>query len=773
MSSFVITAIRSSAIAVLVAVALIWSIVYYPYFSWGKRTTPTDHQVDRTDTLFIVLNVLPFAVAVLVHHVCSPNFNEAYTPARSPPQLTQSKLTRWVKAAWIPRWRAPVVQGGSWSIGDFAILVTLIVCNGFWWFLPSLARILTAAKPDYSARSLIKAFARGAAYPALWDAALAITFVVRENYVAKSVLGHEGSEYHRLIRFHIGLGYSVFLFSTFHSLTYLVGYAVDGTTFNSLTPWVSFNAYHNFWGLVGWLGLTLMVVTSIYKIRRKSYVVFYWTHQLYALFLLGIFMHKPAATWYPFLGPILYFVHDRVSARLRLRRNATATFSLVGSGDIMRIEIHADATPTLGYAPGDRVSILVPSISRWNWHPFSISTYFPEDGKGIVLFAKARGAWTARLKGSIQTHHNVESQATAVYSIGAETLAPPRKVELPIKLDGPFGSGTKSYLRHTHLVAIGAGTGIAALFSFVRHYHAVHPADSNHTVHLVWVTRHLTDVAAYPEFVRFLAENKHQIRLHLYLTKEEPQPAEIESVAELKALDPPSSSITVPRAQLSPIAHHTVPDTRSRIAKIILALVVFGTGTLFLCLGRILQFSYSAESCSKPTAYVGANHFLCIYWYPLAPITLSTLTAALAGVIAASVLRDSIAKAPASTSTALELNAAHPSTTELALSKSQPKPSLEVPEIVDLDSTVNQLNATLQLVRTLPFVGGHRPDVPAILKSVAEQNREHHNGATEAGDVVPTVGVLAAGPESIVRHAEGACVDASHELTFYRASWKI
>ncbi|KAJ1339485.1 hypothetical protein BSLG_005895 [Batrachochytrium salamandrivorans] len=54
---------------------------------------------------------------------------------------------------------------------------------------------------------------------------------------------------------------------------------------------------------------------------------FYWTHQLFIVFLLFAFAHV-FETLYPMVGPLIYFIFDRVMPRLKLERNTLPSLTL-------------------------------------------------------------------------------------------------------------------------------------------------------------------------------------------------------------------------------------------------------------------------------------------------------------------------------------------------------------------------------------------------------------------------------------------------------------
>jgi hypothetical protein len=154
--------------------------------------------------------------------------------------------------------------------------------------------------------------------------------------------------------------------------------------------------------------------------------------------------------WYPLLAPVAYFILDRILPRFLTAQTTSVVATRVGQ-DIVQVTIPNSAANL--YAPGDWLNVNIPSIGRLQWHPFSIGSYYPESPEHKVLFIKARGCWTRKL----------------VYSIEINC-----SVTLSAFVDGTFGSRATDYLQADALCVVAAGTGMAALIPYVRHFHAVH-----------------------------------------------------------------------------------------------------------------------------------------------------------------------------------------------------------------------------------------------------------------------------------------------------------
>jgi NAD(P)H-flavin reductase len=375
----------------------------------------------------------------------------------------------------------------------------ILLSNIFWVVAPVLSRIYNdpmagmemedseGAPMDTSltTRQILDKIAGWAGMAGIWDAGFAILFAIRENGFSKSLMGKEVGQYHKGIKYHIVWGYYSFFMLTLHSVYFMIAYACDGTFALDMFPWNSPYGYWNFAGLVSWVALLVMVSTSIYKVRRLNYRLFYWTHQLYIIFMLFSFIHYYIC-WFPLLGPLIYLIFDRLVPQLKNKRSSMARITEVSS-ELMRVDFTIDTS----YEPGAWVNILLPQVSNINWHPFSIASVSEASSGTATIFIKKRRNWS--------------SQLFDVYGGG-------RSQVIPIKVDGPFAAKSEAYLESDSAIFAAAGTGLAALIPFIEKY-----ASTGKSAHVYWVSRHLENVLPYTEFFD-LMKRFNNIQVHLFVT---------------------------------------------------------------------------------------------------------------------------------------------------------------------------------------------------------------------------------------------------------------
>ena len=116
-----------------------------------------------------------------------------------------------------------------------------------------------------------------------------------------------------------------------------------------------------------------MTLTSIEWLRRKKYNVFYALHFSFLFFYLFAWLHTPQFQWY---GGVAMFIYgfDKLQRFVRgiLSWRPVDKVEHVAGGSILRVSIKKPAwsSPQLG----QYVFLNFPSISKWEWHPYTLAS---------------------------------------------------------------------------------------------------------------------------------------------------------------------------------------------------------------------------------------------------------------------------------------------------------------------------------------------------------------------------------------------------------------
>mmetsp|Transcript_43669 Transcript_43669/g.103058 ORF Transcript_43669/g.103058 Transcript_43669/m.103058 type:complete len:951 (+) Transcript_43669:101-2953(+) len=183
----------------------------------------------------------------------------------------------------------------------------------------------------------------------------------------------------------------------------------------------------------------------------NSFNSFYITHQLLLVMYAAFIMHPPvyknpdSLCW---VGvPVALHLLDRVNSLMkRAMRPKTHMEGInILAGGV--VELRMSKPPKWRAKPGSYVYIKVPVISRWEWHPFSVSS--APDDDCVTLHIRKLGDWTGALY-SIAEGHDSSKTLPSIF------------------LDGPYGApavGTSSY---EVLMLIGAGIGVTPFAAVVK-----------------------------------------------------------------------------------------------------------------------------------------------------------------------------------------------------------------------------------------------------------------------------------------------------------------
>ncbi|KAG2485733.1 hypothetical protein HYH03_015542 [Edaphochlamys debaryana] len=248
----------------------------------------------------------------------------------------------------------------------------------------------------------------------------------------------------------------------------------DGSESKSLT---------NFMGLLAFMCVCVLGVSSLARLRRRAFNVFQWLHiTLAPLVLAFACLHDHKVFRFALLGAVLY--GSDVAARLVLRRRratATATvYPCISPGHAgvalsdscssrhVVLRIHTGAPP--GCFPGQHVWIKVPSVSGWEWHPYSVAAY---DGSSFALVIKATGDWERRLCKAVE-------QASALTAAGGGELA---GVPLDVCYEGLYGTSDlqAAVASSDHIQLFAGGSGITPLASIIEAMLLISPAPADAT----------------------------------------------------------------------------------------------------------------------------------------------------------------------------------------------------------------------------------------------------------------------------------------------------
>ncbi|KAI6047698.1 ferric reductase NAD binding domain-containing protein [Pisolithus marmoratus] len=307
--------------------------------------------------------------------------------------------------------------------------------------------------------------------------------------------------------------------------------------------------------------MLLMYTTAHHKIRQQCFEAFWYTHHLAFFFFLALYSHATGCfvrdsvqpdyiksfpfystrhclgyeSWRFIVWPGIAYFFERVYREYRARRETELSKVLVHPSGAMELRI---IKPDFTYTAGQWLFLQVPEISRWQWHPFTI-TSAPEDPY-ISVHIRQVGDWTHALGERLGCGPSVVAAMTKAAMDGVEkedgskgmrrdfveldagcvTRPSPR-----IRIDGAYGAPAGDVFDNEVAILIGAGIGVTPFASILRHIWYRQQRGSVgllRRVEFFWVCR---DAPSFGWFQSLLHEievsqsDPNFLRINIYLTQ--------------------------------------------------------------------------------------------------------------------------------------------------------------------------------------------------------------------------------------------------------------
>ncbi|GFP90764.1 ferric reduction oxidase 8 mitochondrial [Phtheirospermum japonicum] len=174
------------------------------------------------------------------------------------------------------------------------------------------------------------------------------------------------------------------------------------------------------------------------------------------------------------------------------------------------IELTLLKDPRLKYAPTSLIFLKIPSISKFQWHPFSIISSSSMDKNTFSIIVKSGGQWTSSLYDQILAYdHDSEADQSKC---------------IPIAIEGPYGPASLEFLRYNNLLMVAGGIGITPFLSIVQELSSNPSITKNgypNRVQIIYTTRKAQDVCLLEPILAQLQNiEQFHTKLKLYVTRE-------------------------------------------------------------------------------------------------------------------------------------------------------------------------------------------------------------------------------------------------------------
>ncbi|KAI8915590.1 ferric reductase NAD binding domain-containing protein [Gorgonomyces haynaldii] len=343
--------------------------------------------------------------------------------------------------------------------------------------------------------------------------------VMRQTFLNRWIPFEENLYFHRWF------AYAMLFFSLIHTNAhytnfFLVEYMPVIRNALGLKAW---QVHYLAWGGVTghiMLGICFLMFTSAkMEVKKKNFEIFWYTHHLFIPFYFCLFFHafgcfvkstqtkqcKGYNSNYGTVPIFCLYIAERLLREYRAREPTKLTKVIFHPGNTMELRIEK---PSFLYKPGQYLFLNIPSVSRFQWHPFTISSC-PEEGF-VSLHIRILGDWTknaAQILGCFQggiTKTNMGSVPT-------------------VYIDGPYGAPAEDLYNYETALLIGAGIGVTPAASLLKsvwyRYYRKAPMPLK-KLYFFWINRDTQSFSWFQSLLSSLEETvpTNMLEIHTYVT---------------------------------------------------------------------------------------------------------------------------------------------------------------------------------------------------------------------------------------------------------------
>ncbi|WVZ85801.1 hypothetical protein U9M48_032673 [Paspalum notatum var. saurae] len=254
-------------------------------------------------------------------------------------------------------------------------------------------------------------------------------------------------------RYHVWLGHLTMALFTLHGLFFVISWSMQGRLREEMRQWKEIGVA-NLPGVISLAAGLLMWVTSLQPVRKRFFELFFYTHQLYVIFVVFLALHVGDFIFSMSAGAVFLFMLDRFLRFWQSRTKVdiiSATCRPCGT-----VELMFSKPASLRYNALSFIFIQVRELSFLQWHPFSVSSS-PMDGKyHMSVLIKVLGTWTEKLR-SIITDAQEQNGSDSELQCGRITAC----------VEGPYGHESPYHLMYENLILVAGGIGISPFLAIL------------------------------------------------------------------------------------------------------------------------------------------------------------------------------------------------------------------------------------------------------------------------------------------------------------------
>ncbi|XP_062039803.1 NADPH oxidase 1 isoform X2 [Lepus europaeus] len=296
--------------------------------------------------------------------------------------------------------------------------------------------------------------------------------------------------------------------------------------------YVTFTSIAGLTGVVITIALILMVTSAVEFIRKHYFEVFWYTHHLFIIYIIGLVIHGAGGivrgqtkksmeedhphecadsfekwddpdhhcrhpqfeghfpqSWEWILAPCVLYAFERILRFYRSRQKVVITKVIMHPSKVLELQMKKRG---FSMEVGQYVFVNCPSISFLEWHPFTLTSAPEEDFFSIHV--RVAGDWTEKLIKAFEQ----------------------QKSPLPrIEVDGPFGTVSEDVFQYEVAVLIGAGIGVTPFASILKSiWHKLQHADhklKTQKIYFYWICRETGAFAWFNDLLNSLEQEMEEL----------------------------------------------------------------------------------------------------------------------------------------------------------------------------------------------------------------------------------------------------------------------
>ncbi|KAL0417185.1 UNVERIFIED_CONTAM: Ferric reduction oxidase 8, mitochondrial [Sesamum latifolium] len=313
-----------------------------------------------------------------------------------------------------------------------------------------------------------------------------------------------GVQFEGSVRYHTWLGTAMVLFATLHGAGTFFIWGMKHRMQDEMWKWQR-KGRINLAGEMALVTALVIWITSLPQIRRNRFNLFYYTHHLYIVFLVLFLFHGGDRHFYMVFPGVFLFALDKLLRVIQSRPETCVLSARVFPCKAIELTLPKD--PRLKYTPASVIFLKIPSISKIQWHPFSVTSTCSIDEHTISVIVKCEGEWTSSLYDIIHDELDMEAD---------------RRKCIPVAVEGPYGPASLDFVRYNYLLLVAGGIGITPFVSIVQEITSDYSRSGYpHRIQLIYTVRKSQDVCLLdPILPQLLNVEQFHIKLKVFVTRE-------------------------------------------------------------------------------------------------------------------------------------------------------------------------------------------------------------------------------------------------------------